>query len=238
MNNKKTLLILSLVFVLLIGGASALYAKLGQSLAPDQLAVQATQPKTEAAATSTPEAPQTESEQATPTPASPQQPESAQATPEVAGPPQPKDEQSDTTAEEPMLAPDFTVYDAEGNEVHLSDFFGKPIVLNFWASWCGPCKMEMPDFHEKYLELGEEIHFLMVNMTDGARETVEVASAFIEKNAFTFPVFYDTAVDAAMTYGVYSLPTTYFINAEGHPIAQATGAISADTLQRGIDMIK
>ena len=134
-------------------------------------------------------------------------------------------------------APDFTVYDLEGNAHKLSDFRGKPVLLNFWASWCGPCQMEMPDFNEKYLELGEEIHFLMVNMTDGSRETVEIASEFIAQAGYEFPVFYDTDSDAAMTYGVYSLPTTYFIDAEGYAIAQATGAIDGATLQRGIDMI-
>jgi thiol-disulfide isomerase/thioredoxin len=135
------------------------------------------------------------------------------------------------------LAPDFVIYDEDGKEVRLSDFFGKPIVLNFWASWCGPCKMEMPDFNEKYLEMGEEIHFLMINMTDGYRETVDIASAFIQAQGYTFPVYYDTAGNASMTYGVYSLPTTFFIDAEGHAIAQAVGAIDAETLQRGIDMI-
>ena len=130
---------------------------------------------------------------------------------------------------EKILAPDFTVYDLDGNEVHLSDFIGKPVVLNFWASWCSPCKMEMPDFNEKYLEIGEEVQFLIINMTDGSRETVETASAFIAEQGYSFPVF--------ATYGVYSLPTTYFIDEKGNAIAQATGAIDEETLQQGIDMI-
>jgi len=193
MNNKKILLMIVLVFVLLLGGAYAAYNQLGESLAPDQLAAQE---------------------------------------------PQEANTPADTEDAEQQIppAPDFTVYDIDGNEVHLSDYIGKPIVLNFWASWCGPCQMEMPDFHEKYLELGEDVHFLMINMTTG-RETLESASAFIENKEYSFPVFYDTESNAASTYGVYSLPTTYFIDAEGYAIAQATGAIDAETLQRGIDMI-
>lgn len=135
-------------------------------------------------------------------------------------------------------APDFTVFDKNGKEVKLSDFAGKPAVVNFWASWCGPCQMEMPDFEEKYRELGGEINFLMVNMTDGSRETVKIASTFIEKKGYTFPVYYDTESNAAITYNVYSLPTTYFIDSSGHVTAQTTGAIDGETLQKGIDMIK
>ncbi len=136
-----------------------------------------------------------------------------------------------------VMAPDFTVYDADGNAVNLSDFIGKPTIVNFWASWCGPCQMEMPDFDEMYQKLGEEVNFFMVNMTDGSRETVEVAKKFIEEAGYSFPIYFDTDMDAAMTYGVNSLPSTYFIDAEGHAIARGQGAIDAETLQYGIDMI-
>ena len=134
-------------------------------------------------------------------------------------------------------ASDFTVYDLEGNAFHLSDFRGKPTVINFWASWCGPCKNEMPDFNEAFLAQGEEINFLMVNVTDEYRETLEIASSYIEEMQYSFPVYYDTEQDAAATYGISSLPTTYFIDAEGYFVAYARGMIDAETLQRGIEMI-
>ena len=148
-----------------------------------------------------------------------------------------EEENEESTEEELVMAPDFTVYDKDGNAVSLSDFIGKPTVVNFWASWCGPCQMEMPDFDKKYKELGEEIYFLMVNMTDGAQETLETAKKFVEESGYSFPVYYDTDVDAAMTYGVSSIPSTYFIDSEGHAIAWAQGMIDAETLQTGIDMI-
>ena len=135
-------------------------------------------------------------------------------------------------------APDFSVVDAEGRPVNLTDFFGKPIVLNFWASWCGPCKMEMPDFQKAWEQYGSDVHFLMVNLTDGARETVETADRYIDEQGFTFPVYFDTRSSAAITYGVMSIPTTYFINADGVPVAQAAGALNAATLEKGLGMIR
>ena len=139
-------------------------------------------------------------------------------------------------AAEKIAAPDFLVYDAAGNEVWLSDFFGKPTVLNFWASWCGPCKTEMPDFNEKYLEVGENVNFVMLNMTAG-RETQETAEAFLAEAGYAFPVYFDLDSDAAYTYGASSIPTTWFIDAEGCLVAQAVGAIDGETLARGIALI-
>lgn len=144
---------------------------------------------------------------------------------------------SGETDTQPMLAPNFTVYTADGDAVQLTDFYGKPIILNFWASWCPPCKSEMPDFDAMYAEYGEDIHFVMINLTDGDRETVESGSAYVEAQGYSFPVYYDTSLNAANSYQVYSVPMTYFLDAEGYAIARASGAIDADTLKRGISMI-
>ncbi len=135
-------------------------------------------------------------------------------------------------------APDFTVFDKNGNAVKLSDFRGKPVVLNFWASWCGPCQMEMPDFEEEYKKQGADVQFLMVNLTDGYQETVSTASSLIASKGYTFPVFYDSHTQAAYAYQVYSIPATYFIDENGYIVAQATGAIDSTQLQQGIERIK
>ena len=153
--------------------------------------------------------------------------------------------ESDASAEEStagsesssMKAPDFTVYDKEGNPVKLSEYAGKPVILNFWASWCNPCKAEMPDFEAAYKQYGEDIHFMMVNQTDGSHETVDTASAFIQSTGYTFPVYFDTDLKAASMYDVSAIPMTFFIDAEGNFIAYAQGTLSADGLAQGISMI-
>ena len=199
MSSKKWFLIFSVCFVVLMIGAGVLYDELSNTVERESL-VTTEKNKVTNAPTETPK--QSESEQTNMT------------------------QENETTEEETSIAPDFTVVDGEGNEHKLSDFFGKPIVLNFWASWCGPCKSEMPDFDEVYGEYKEEIHFLMVNLTDGYQETIESAKTFIEEQGYSFPVYYDTNLEAMMAYSAYSIPMTFFINAEGEVVAYAKSAIS------------
>ena len=229
MENKKTLIIVSALLVALIGGASFLYAKLGGDLKPDNLLIQnETSDDKQHSGGSGSSAPGASDKSDT------EVSDSNHAFGNSTG-----DSSADTSTDEnaPFMAPDFTVYDREGNTVRLSDFIGKPVVLNFWASWCGPCKKEMPDFEEIYKEYGEDVHFVMVNLTDGAQETMKTATTFLDGSGYTFPVYYDKDTDAAYTYQVYGIPVTYFINSEGHLIAQGSSALDAETIKRGIEMI-
>ena len=144
-------------------------------------------------------------------------------------------EPADTHPTDPpaSIAPDFTMLDMEGNEVTLASFFGKPIVLNFWASWCGPCKMEMPEIQKFYDKYGQEIHFLLVSVDD----SLDAAKTFISDSGYTFPVYFDTTSVGAYTYGASSIPLTFFIDAQGNLTAYYMGAMSESILQQGVDMI-
>ena len=149
-----------------------------------------------------------------------------------------EDSASSSQESSPVPAPSFPLEDPEGNLLDLSDLIGdKPVVLNFWSSRCGPCQTEMPDFHEAYLELGQDLHFLMVNVTDGSWDTEESASSFLEEEGYTFPALYDADSSATGAYGVYALPATYFIDGEGYVAAWAGGMIDGETLRQGIGMI-
>ena len=138
--------------------------------------------------------------------------------------------------ENAYAAPDFVVLDYAGNEVKLSDYQGKPVVLNFWATWCYYCKEEMPDF-DKAFKNYPEVQFLMINATDGVQETMEMAKAYVEEKGFAFDVFFDTKLDAVSKYRVTGFPMTVFIDKDGNLVTYANGMLDYETLERGIGMI-
>lgn len=147
------------------------------------------------------------------------------------------DSQEQASEETQVKAPDFSVTDRDGNPVKLSDFKNQPIVLNFWASWCPPCLGEMYDFDKIYQQKGQEVTFLMINMTDGQRETKEGALSYIDREGFSFPVYFDLDQDASIKMEVSSLPTTYFIDQEGFVVSGFRGGIDEEMLLEGIDLI-
>ena len=204
MQGKKSLFVILLVLVLVMGGAYALYGRLSAGAEPDLV---------------TPETEDTD-------PAGSDDSSGGFSDAPGAG-----------EIDEPIQAPDFTVYDADGSEVSLSDYAGTPVVLNFWASWCPPCKSEMPDFEEASKTYEGKVAFMMVNLTDGGRETVDTAKAYIEEQGYTFPIYFDTQQEAAIGYGVVSIPTTYFIDAQGGVVAYGQGALDQSALEQGIGMI-
>lgn len=140
---------------------------------------------------------------------------------------------TEATQPETIPAPDFTVLDWDGNEVNFSDYAGKPVVLNFWAHWCGPCQMEMPEFNAKYEELEGEVTFLMVHV--GA--DMDAGKEKVTEGGYTFPVVFDKDSQAAAFYGVSAFPTSFFIDKEGNLQAYYVGAMDGDLLQQGINMI-
>ena len=145
----------------------------------------------------------------------------------------------DTTApsdEETVAAPDFTVYDHDGNAVSLSDFAGKPVVVNFWATWCPPCASELPYFEDVWKKYGDQVEFLMVNLADD-NDTPKAVEAFMEKNGYEFPLYYDSDYDAAYTYGIYSIPVSLFVDADGNLSKGYIGALNEAVIRICIEEI-
>ena len=143
----------------------------------------------------------------------------------------------DRSVELDELAPDFRLTNLDGKVVMLSDFRGKTVVLNFWASWCPPCRAEMPEFQALFDQRGTEgsddLVVLAVNFLRD--DTVGAATNFITQQGFTFPVVFDTTRgDVAARYGVRGLPATFFIDRHGVVRTTALGPVFGNLLETGV----
>lgn len=118
-------------------------------------------------------------------------------------------------AQSPQLgepAPDFQFQDSEGQTTSLSDFRGEVVLVNFWATWCGPCVYEMPFIQQVYDEWrGKGLVVLTINIGESANK----ATSFMEEYSLSFPVLLDTSSEVAQRYNVQYIPTTFFIDEDG-----------------------
>lgn len=130
-----------------------------------------------------------------------------------------------------FLAPDFTLTSSEGDIVTLSELRGHPVIVNLWASWCGPCRAEMPALqhvHEAYKDTG--LVLLAVNATP--QDSESAALAFAAELGLTFPILFDTAGEASHLYELRALPSTYFIGPDGIIQEVVIGGPMAEALLR------
>ena len=141
------------------------------------------------------------------------------------------EEESDT-----YPAPEFTLKDQYGETHSLSDYKGKTVFLNFWATWCPPCRGELPDIEKLYQEKGEDIAVLGVASPGiGREQDAKGIAAFLKDNGYTYPVLMDETGDVFASYGVRAYPTTVIIDPEGHIKEGMTGALTYEMME---DMVK
>ena len=135
-----------------------------------------------------------------------------------------------TESENENVAPDVEFFDAFENSFMLSDFFDKPIVFNFWATWCGACKSHMPGFDNLYEKYKDDVNFIMLNVSD-ERKTAE---AFLEDNGYDFPIYYDDSNICSYVYGASSIPLTFVMKKGGEVYGYQIGALSEEALESAI----
>ncbi|MDA8212392.1 MAG: TlpA disulfide reductase family protein [Clostridia bacterium] len=134
-------------------------------------------------------------------------------------------------------APDFTLTDLGGKTVSLSDLRGEPVYLNFWATWCPPCREEMPDIQQVYTEKGQQVRFLAVNLT-GTEKSVQGVREFLSAGGYTFPVLLDEDNAVAEQYQVRAIPTSIFIDAAGVITYRYAGAMNKEKLEAALEKLK
>lgn len=121
-------------------------------------------------------------------------------------------------------APDFALRTLDGEILRLSSLQGEPVIVNFWATWCAPCRKEFPDFQAAYTDNADRLTIIGVNSTSADQE--ERIAPFVEELGVTFPIVLDEDGDTVEAYHVRGLPTTIFIDADGVVAEVFTGPIN------------
>lgn len=126
---------------------------------------------------------------------------------------------------ETTAAPDFTVQNLDGKTVSLSDYRGKVVLLNLWATWCPPCREEMPSMQTMYDELkGRGFTILAVAAPNPPRETREKIENFVADGQYSFPILIDSEYEVNGIYGTGSIPTSWVVDTDGNLVARLVGA--------------
>ena len=133
-------------------------------------------------------------------------------------------------------APDFVLSDQYGRTHRLSDYKGKVVFLNFWATWCPPCRAEMPDIqslYEEYKKDGRDDVVILGLAYPGSfsEEDVSGVESFLDENGYTYPVVMDTDAGTAADYFIEAFPTTYMIDKKGNVFGYVTGSIDRQTMR-------
>lgn len=143
--------------------------------------------------------------------------------------------ETETEAETKIPAIDFTLKDQYGNTHTLSDYKGKTVFLNFWATWCGPCRAEMPDIQKIYETWDQEGEDALVVLgiaapLMGQETSEEEIVRFLEENGYTYPVVMDTTGEIFISYGITAFPTTFMIDREGNVFGYAAGQLNEELM--------
>lgn len=133
--------------------------------------------------------------------------------------------------EEKIKAPEFKVSTLDGEVMKLSEYEGQRVILNFWTTWCPPCKEEMPQLQKYFEEAAEKQNtvVLAMNMTDQEEGIAEVQQ-FVDKNELSFPILLDETDDVSINYGILTIPTTFILDEDGFVEEQILGPITEEML--------
>lgn len=133
---------------------------------------------------------------------------------------------------------DATVYAQQDVALTLSQIAdGRPLVVNFWATWCPYCLQEMDDYREIHDEYGEKVAFAFVDATDGVRETASAASEWVEESGYDLPFYYDLGQEAVRSFGISAYPTTVVVAADGEIMAVTPGVINPSRMRQALDTL-